>query len=230
MSVVQRVVVQAAPLRSQVVDALREDIVEGRLRPGERLREAMLCERYGVSRTVVREALRQLESERLVSMLANRGPIVTVLEEHEIGALYEVRRELEGLVGELFTQRCSDELAAELIEHYDSIHELYLRGSTATREQSKGRFYALLLEGAANEVLADTLSRIHQRVAIFRHVAFLDDARVATSMTEIGRIVDAAARERDPVLARQACEEHIRHAGALAAVDYCAWLARVRGD
>lgn len=230
MSAVHRVVVQAAPLRAQVVDALRDDIVEGRLRPGDRLREAMLCERYGVSRTVVREALRQLESERLISMLPNRGPIVTVLEEHEIHALYEVRRELEGLVGELFARRCSDELAASLVEHYTSMHEVYLRGSTATREESKRRFYALLLEGSGNVVLSDTLSGIHQRVAILRHVAFLDDARVAASMIEIGRIVDAAARRRDPNAARKACEEHIRHAGALATVDYCAWLARLRAS
>lgn len=230
MSAVQQVIAQAAPLRAQVLDALRDDIVEGRLRPGERLREAMLCERYGVSRTVVREALRQLETERLITMLPNRGPIVTVLEQPEIEALYEVRRELEGLAGELFARRCSDELAAALVEHYASMDEVYLRGSVATREQSKRQFYALLLEGAGNPVLADTLSSIHQRVAIFRHVAFVDDERVATSMRELARVVDAAAVRRDPAEARRACEEHIRVAGALAIIDYCAWVDRVRAD
>ncbi len=228
MSAVQQVTAQAAPLRAQVVDALRDDIVEGRLRPGERLREAMLCQRYGVSRTVVREALRQLETERLITMLPNRGPIVTVLEQPEIEALYEVRCELEGLVGELFARRCSDELAAALIKHYATMDSAYLRGTVATREQSKRRFYSLLLEGAGNPVLADTLSSIHQRVAIFRHVAFVDDDRVARSMRELARVVDAAAVRRDPDEARRACEEHIRVAGALAIIDYCAWVDRVR--
>lgn len=230
MSAVQQVIAQAAPLRAQVVDALRDDIVEGRLRPGERLREAMLCERYGVSRTVVREALRQLEAERLITMLPNRGPIVTVLEQPEIEALYEVRRELEGLVGELFARRCSDELATALVDHYAAMDELYLRGTVATREQSKRQFYALLLEGAGNPVLADTLSSIHQRVAIFRHVAFVDDDRVARSMRELARVVDAAAVRRDPDEARRVCEEHIRVAGALAIIDYCAWIDRIRAD
>lgn len=228
MSSMQRVIAQAAPLRAQVVDALRDDIVEGRLRPGERLREAMLCDRYGVSRTVVREALRQLETERLISMLPNRGPIVTVLEPDEIESLYEVRRELEGLAGELFARRCSDELAAALVQHFDGMDELYLRGTVTSREQSKRQFYALLLEGAGNPVLTDTLSSIHQRVAIFRHVAFIDDDRVATSMRELARVVDAAAVRREPVEARRACQEHIRVAGALAIVDYRAWVERVR--
>lgn len=230
MSATQRVVAHAAPLRAQVLDALRDDVVEGHLRPGERLREAMLCERYGVSRTVVREALRQLESERLITMLPNRGPIVTVLEQHEIEALYEVRRELEGLAGELFARRCSDELAHALIEHYAEMGERYLRGTVTTRERSKRQFYAILLEGAGNPVLAETLSSIHQRVAIFRHVAFIDDDRVATSMRELARVVDAAAVRREPGDARRACEEHIRVAGALAIVDYCAWVERVRAD
>lgn len=228
MSALRRVTAQAAPLRAQVVDALRDDIVKGRLAPGDRLRESMLCERYGVSRTVVREALRQLESERLVSMLPNRGPIVTLLDEAEIASLYEVRCELEGLVGQLFAQRCTAATASALTAHYDEMHHLYLGGTAASRDRSKRAFYEIMLAGAHNEVLADTVRSIHQRVAIFRYVAFSDDERVATSMVEIGHIVEAAARRRDPAAAREACEEHIRRAGVLAAIEYRARLDRLQ--
>lgn len=107
------------------------------------------------------------------------------------------------------------------------MHDLYLRGTIVTRERSKKRFYELLLLGAQNPVLADTLGSIHQRVAIFRRVAFADDERVACSMEELGRIVEAAVRRRDPDAARAACEDHIRHAAELATVDYRAWLERV---
>ena len=92
----------AAPLRKEVARLLRTDILDGILAPGQRLIEGVLCERYGVSRTVIREALRQLESESLISVLPNKGPIVTVLTSKDIAAIYEVRRCLEGLAGELF--------------------------------------------------------------------------------------------------------------------------------
>jgi DNA-binding transcriptional regulator YhcF (GntR family) len=92
----------AAPLRQQVVKAIREDILDGGLVPGQRLVESVLCDAYGVSRTVIREALRQLESEHLIRVMPNLGPIVTVLTESEIKSIYVVRASLEGLAGELF--------------------------------------------------------------------------------------------------------------------------------
>jgi DNA-binding GntR family transcriptional regulator len=106
-----KVIQQAAPLRQEVVRLLREDILGQELLPGDRLTENALCDRYGVSRTVVREALRQLETENLITMRPNRGPIVAVLDEQEISAIYEVRRSLEGLAGELFAARASDSVA-----------------------------------------------------------------------------------------------------------------------
>lgn len=188
----------------------------------------MLCERYGVSRTVVREALRQLESERLVTMLPNRGPIVTVLDEPEIVALYEVRAELEGMVGEYFARRAPGEICDELVAHAASMGDTYVRGSVSSREAAKQRFYAVLLRGVDNPVLAETVHGIHRRVAVFRHVAFTDDERVAASMVELDRIVDAAATRRDPGAARIACVEHITRAGQLAVVEYRRWLDRLR--
>jgi DNA-binding GntR family transcriptional regulator len=228
VSALRRVTTPAAPLREKVVIALRDDIVTGRLEPGSWLRESMLCERYGVSRTVVREALRQLESERLVTMLPNRGPIVTVLDEPEIVSLYEVRAELEGMVGELFAQRASDAVVSELVEHFSDMSESYVRGTVSSREASKQRFYGLMLRGADNPVLADTVRGIHRRVAVFRYVAFTDDERVADSMIELERIVGACAQQRDARAARTACVDHIRHAGTLAVVEYRAWLERLR--
>jgi len=213
----------AAPLRAQVVRTLREDILEGDLVPGERLLENALCESYGVSRTVIREALRQLESENLITVLPGRGPIVTVLSEHDIEALYEVRRVLEGLAGELFALRASEEQASALRAQLRAMEQAYLHGTVQTREQSKEEFYRLLLEGAANEVLEDQLHGVHTRIGLFRRLAFVDEQRVELSMAELRLIVRAAAEERDPRAARDACEHHIRLAGELAVVAYRQW-------
>jgi DNA-binding GntR family transcriptional regulator len=211
---------QAAPLRQRVVELLRQEILDDELHPGERLLETTLCERYGVSRTVIREALRQLESEQLITMLPNRGPIVTVLTAEGIEALYEVRRALEGLVGELFAQRASDEQARALVDHLAVMEKDYLHGTLESRGASKDEFYRILVTGAGNSVLEDTLQGIHTRIGIFRHYAFIDEERVARSMEELRRIIHAAAELRDPALARRACEDHILRAGQLAILEY----------
>jgi DNA-binding GntR family transcriptional regulator len=210
----------AAPLRQQVVRLLREDILEGVLAPGSRLLESALCESYGVSRTVIREALRQLETESLITMVPNRGPIVTVLSRRDIESLYEVRRSLEGLAGELFALNASAEQAAEMSTLVSTMESRYLRGSVESREACKEEFYALLLEGAGNPVLESNLRGIHTRIGLFRRYAFIDEERVAISMQELRRVVRAAAVERDPDAARSACEHHIRLAGELAVIEY----------
>ena len=210
----------AAPLRQQVLSLLREEILSGRRSPGERLRETDLCGSYGVSRTVVREVLRQLESESLITVLPGHGPIVSVLSRRDIESLYEVRATLEGLAGELFAERASDETAAELIAHFAAMEDSYLRGDLASRGESKARFYEVLLTGADNDVLSSSLAGVHTRIGLFRRYAFVDDQRVALSYSEHRRIVTAAAVDRDPVAARDACEDHIKLAGELAVMEY----------
>jgi DNA-binding GntR family transcriptional regulator len=210
----------AAPLRHEVVRLLREEILDQTLQPGQRITEGYLCERFGVSRTVIREALRQLESESLITLLPNRGPIVTVLSRHEIESLYEVRRSLEGLAGELFARRATSGLAESLCCHFSVMRERMPAADVTERGKLKDEFYRMLLDGADNPILTTTLHGIHARVAVFRHYAFSDDARVANTLVELAKIVHAAAELREPVAARKACEDHIDRAGELAIAEY----------
>ena len=95
----------AAPLRRQVLDELRQSIIAGRLAPGARLVERELTAMLGVSRTVVREALRQLESEGLISIIPNKGPVVRELTLGEATDIYSIRAVLEGLAARRFVER-----------------------------------------------------------------------------------------------------------------------------
>ena len=95
----------AAPLRQSVVEALRRSIVHGSLAPGARLVERELIAMMGVSRTVLREALRQLEAEGLIDVVANKGAVVRSLSRAEAQDLYAIRAVLEGLAARLFTER-----------------------------------------------------------------------------------------------------------------------------
>ena len=199
---------------------MRAEIVNGALSPGERLFEKSLCERYDVSRTVIREVLRQLESENLVTVRPGHGPMVTVLTPSDIESLYEVRQELEGLAAELFAQRASDELADEMLTLVDGMEATYLNGDFDSRSVSKTEFYRILLEGAGNPVLTAMLEGIHARIGIFRYYSFIDPERVRISYPEIKAIAEAAARDRDPKAARLNSEHHISLASKLAVLEY----------
>ncbi len=210
----------AAPLRQQVVRLIREDILNGALMPGQRLVENTLCDAYGVSRTVIREALRQLESEHLIKVLPNLGPMVTVLTEAEIKSIYVVRAALEGLAGELFALHASPAQCKELVRLANRLDKEYRKGDVDSREEIKADFYRQLTAGAGNDVLTESLRSIHARIAVFRRYAFVDPARIEPSIAELEAIIDAAAVKRDPAAAWAACEHHIILAGDLAVMEY----------
>ena len=210
----------AAPLRQQVVRLIREDILNGVLLPGQRLVENALCEVYGVSRTVIREALRQLESEHLIQVRPNLGPLVTVLTVPEIEAIYVVRAALEGLAGKLFAQNADAGQARALLDLRDRLDAEYRHGDIDSREAIKAEFYQLLCAGTGNAVLTESLRAIHARIAVFRRYAFVDPARIEPSIAELEAIINAAARDRDAAAAAAACEHHIVLAADLAVMEY----------
>lgn len=210
----------AAPLRQEVVRVIREDILNGNLGPGQRLIETNLCETYGVSRTVIREALRQLESERLIMVRPNMGPLVSILTDSEIRAIYVVRATLEGLAGKLFAENATPQDCRALLRLRDRLDKEYRKGDVESREAVKAEFYNLLLKGAANEVLAEQLHSIHARIAIFRRFAFINEERIEPSIRELETIIAAAAQKRDPQAAWAACEHHIVISADLAIMEY----------
>src|SRR5690554_2823503 len=106
----------AAPLREQVITALRTAILDFQLRPGQRLVERELVEQLGVSRTTVREALRELTSEGLVTVVPQKGAVVATPTLEDAVDLYEVRAALESLVVTRFVERASDQQVVRLQE------------------------------------------------------------------------------------------------------------------
>ena len=101
--------VEVTSVQAQIVTKLREAIFSGDFTPGEKLNEPALCRMLGVSRTSLREALRSLNAEKLVTIIPNRGPMVTEIGWEEAQAIYQVRALLEGEALALFTQRAQEE-------------------------------------------------------------------------------------------------------------------------
>jgi len=154
----------AAPLRRDVVDALRTAIIEGRLVPGARLTERELIEMTGVSRTVIREALRQLESEGVIETIPNKGPIVRKLTRDEAKDLYLIRSVLEGLAARMFVANATREDIAALKRALDETAIAYRDGDPEIVLNAKNRFYDILFRGAGSETLSSMIATLHARI------------------------------------------------------------------
>jgi len=154
----------AAPLRHQVLDFLRQSIISGRLAPGSRLIERELIEMVDVSRTVIREALRQLETEGLVATIANKGPVVRELSSDEARDLYAIREVLVGLAARLFVLNAKPDQVDALRKTLDEVTRCYDGGDPAKILQAKTSFYDVLVAGAGSESLSSMISILHARI------------------------------------------------------------------
>jgi len=154
----------AAPLRRNVVDALRKAIVEGLLAPGSRLVERELVKMMGVSRTVIREALRQLESEGVVETIPNKGPIVRKLSLAEAKDLYMIRSVLEGLSARMFVMNAAPAALLQLRQRLEETCSAYEGGDPEVVLAAKNKFYDVLFAGAGSEILSSMIGTIHARV------------------------------------------------------------------
>lgn len=206
----------AAPLREQVIAALREAILDFQLKPGQRLVERELIEMLGVSRTTVREALRELTSEGLVTVVPQKGAIVTAPSLDDAMDLYEVRAALESLVVKRFVERATDEQVERLAATIDNLAELS-EDSTDIREllAAKDKFYAVLIEGANSSAMQQLLEGIQARVQVLRATSLSEAGRIGEVVVELRAVVDAIAR-RDSRRAQKLCAAHIEAAARTA--------------
>jgi GntR family transcriptional regulator, trigonelline degradation regulator len=207
----------AAPLRQQVLDGLRQAIIEGRLAPGARLTERELTEMMGVSRTVIREALRQLESEGLVAIIPNKGPVVRELSLAEAKDLYHIRAVLEGLAARLFIENAGEAQVRQLAQALDVVAGAYERGDAQEVLETKNRFYDVLFAGARSETLSSMLGTLHARIWRWRALGLSHPQRSAQRSRESVknlRAMLAAIRKRDADAAERLTREEAQRAAA----------------
>jgi len=205
----------AATLRVLVEEKLRMAIANGRFRPGQRLIERELCELTGVGRTSIREALRQLEAEGLITTQPHRGPIVTVVTIEEAEQLYKVRALLEGFLGRECALRASEEELVTLEEALKSFEEAAETGDPEALAVAKNRFYDNLINGAGNVFVRQMLTQLHNRVSQLRIVSMTQPGRLERSIAEVRQIFEAIKR-RDPDAAEAACSHHVEMASKTA--------------
>lgn len=205
----------AAPLRQSVTQSIRNAIAAGYFKAGERMPERQLCEMTDVSRTLVREALRQLESEGLIEVIPHRGPIVATVTPEDAEGIYQVREELEGLAARLFAERATEVQRGALVEALEAIRESYKHDDPIVRLDAKNRFYERMIEGAQNVALGLSLRMVNARVMLLRATSLQAPGRKADSLAELDELVRHLLA-RDAAAARDAATRHVRNAGAAA--------------
>ena len=189
-------------LTSQVVDELRRAIMAGVYEPGARLRETWLCDRLGVSRTPVREALRTLAAEGLVELLPNRSVVVASMHSDELGHLFQVCGALEGLAGELACQNVTSREVAELADLFARMETAFEQRDRALYIQLNHQIHRRTMEIAANPVLEAQWSALLPRIERPRALANLDGPRWKEAVEEHRAMLGALASRDSLALSR----------------------------
>jgi DNA-binding GntR family transcriptional regulator len=204
---------------AEVYEEIRRAIVEGKIRPNERLIEADLAERLDVSRTPVRESMQRLAADGLV-VSRRRGWAVREHSPQEIQEIYEVRAALEGYAARLAAERATDAMIAEIV----NIHTSYVAELESTSRdrllKHNDAFHNAVVAAAGNVRLAEQIERNTAFYFIHRIAGFLSDDEVRVSIAGHQELVDALVA-RDPELAESAAQR-----GVLAGLSKT--LARVR--
>jgi DNA-binding GntR family transcriptional regulator len=179
------------PLHNEVADRLRELITRGELAPGQRLNERLLTERFGISRTPLREAVKILSSEGLVKLLPNRGAVVTTITRADAEDMFQVMAVLEALGGELACLRASDEDIAEIVELHKQMRAYHADGDLANYFEFNQRIHERIIDCARNRELADAYRRISVRIRRARYMANFSTPRWNEAMDEHEQMLDA---------------------------------------
>jgi DNA-binding GntR family transcriptional regulator len=196
------------PLAAELSDRIRELIVAGEIAPGERIAEKALCERYGVSRTPLREALKVLAREGLVTLTQNRGAAVSEITLADLEEAFPVVAALEALTGELAARSATDAQIAEARALHERMAETMAAGDRAGYWPLNDAFHRLLSAAARNRTLAETKAAAELRLQLARRRASLDATRWRQAVEEHAAIV-AALEARDPTRLADLLRLHI---------------------
>ena len=209
-------------------DILEHEIVVGTHPPGSRFDEASLATRFALSRTPIREALLQLVSTGLVTVVPNRGVFVREFSASQLVEMFEVMAELEGMCGRLATRRLDDAGRQALIEADRACDEAESARDPEAYYQANERFHMLVYASSNNGFLAEQARSLHLRLNPYRRLQLRMVGRAAESAREHRGIVEAICAG-DAALASERLKDHIRLQGERFSDFFAILLAAQRG-
>lgn len=189
-------------------EALEDDIVTGRLKPGQRLDEVGLAERFGVSRTPIREALILLSASGLVDIRPRRGAHVALLGPRELVESFELMSEIEASCARLAAGRMSDADQAAIAAAHDACRDAVARSDDAAYYPANARFHAAIYAATGNRVLSAEALRLQRALQPYRRLQLKVPRRVEASFGEHEAILEALFA-RDGSAAAELLRAHV---------------------
>jgi len=197
-----------ATLTLQALKVIRNAILGGLFKPGGRITERELCELTRVSRTAVREALRRLEVEGLITYTPNRGPIVSRITADGVHQIFQVRLALEGLAAQQFALRATSAELEALAESYEQIAATHEARDVDGFIAATDHFYEIILSGSGNDVIHTIVNSLRARLTYLRTLALTHRERGTETIRSTRRLVEAL-RTHDPQASRDALAQHL---------------------
>ncbi len=202
----------APPIRLTRADELRQvladEIVRGKIAPGASLDETAIASRFNVSRTPVREAIRQLAASGLVDARPHRAAVVAQPAHDELIGMFEIMAELEGLCAHYAAERMTSAERTGLEKVHEELRLLIQDGDPQNYHETNQLFHGTIYSGAHNAYLAELTASTRIRVQPFRRAQFRNLGRLAKSHEEHDRVVQAILRA-DTNAAQKAMRDHI---------------------
>ena len=180
-------------LTAKVFQQLRNDIVAGAYRAGDSITELGVADQLHVSRTPVREALRQLELAELVTLVPNKGAVVIGISPEDICDIYEIRSLIEGLASEKAAHSISLEEIDKLREVNDRFRFYLERGDLERLQEIDGEFHEMIYQFSESRMLHHVLTELHRYTDHFRGLSLQSATRAKESLREHAAIVEAIA-------------------------------------
>jgi DNA-binding GntR family transcriptional regulator len=194
-------------LREQIASSLRESIINGELPPGQKLTEPELAERLGISRTPIREAFRQLESEGFLTVIPRRGAVVATITAKEIQDFYDLKSLLEGYAARVAVEKITDEDVEKLIRINEQLADLAEKEHVEAFFKKNEEFHNCFLKLCGNEKLIEVRDNMVKRFLGYRMATLSLPGRLMDSVKQHSSIIRAFKR-RDGRLVEAVVVEH----------------------
>ena len=196
------------PLRDLVFNTLRQAILTGELKPGARLMEIHLAQKMGVSRTPIREAIRKLELEGLVTMVPRRGAEVAQITEKSMTDVLEVRRTLDALCAELACERITPQASEALKNACQDFEQSVHTGDSRKIAQADVAFHDIIVQATGNGRLVQLINDLSEQMYRYRF-EYIKDGSQHERLVEEHRMIYESILQKDQEMAAAAARTHI---------------------
>lgn len=199
-------------LVERVIEQIRDAIISGKLKPGERLVEKDIAEGMQIGRNAIREAFRYLENEGFVTIIPFKGAHVTLQSKKEIKQMFEVMSGLEGMCARLATEKMTPDGFKKVESLHADLEKYYKKNAPEKYLKTNWIFHGLIQKLAKNDVLDQVVNELRQKIFLYREKQLLQPNRFEASMDEHQLLLEAF-RKKDPNEAELRMRQHLIRQG-----------------